>query len=68
MEGGGGSTVSSNIGRICSETIFQKVFVEAKVGETRGLFSLSLSLAEEAERNRDRPKPNTPAIRRDVNL
>lgn len=34
----------------------------------RSLFSLSLSLAEEAERNRDRPKPNTPAIRRDVNL
>lgn len=54
---GGGPTVSSNIGRICSETIFQKVFVRiartgrvfrGEVGNERSTLSLSL-----AERNRD---------------
>lgn len=54
---GGGPTVSSNIGRICSETIFQKVFVRiartgrvfrGEVGNERSTLSLS-----RAERNRD---------------
>lgn len=69
---GGGPTVSSNIGRICSETIFQKVFIRiartgrvfrGEVGNER---TLSLSLAR--KETEIPPKPNTAAIRRDVNL
>lgn len=68
---GGGPTVSSNIGRICSETIFQKVFVRiartgrvfrGEVGNERSTLSLARKETEIP------PKPNTAAIRRDVNL
>lgn len=53
---GGGPTVSSNIGRICSETIFQKVFVRiARTGRVfRGeVGGREVDSLSRAERNRD---------------